>query len=113
MTSVSMSVSGRGAATLVSETKLFMCGSRPERPHVGETSSDGGGRRHGRAHQMRPAALSLPALEIAVRRGGATLAGAEPVVVHGDTHRAAGIPPFEAGGLKDAIEAFGLRLHAH
>ena len=61
---------------------------------------------------VRPAA-ALAALEVAVRGGGAALAGAELVGVHGEAHRAAGHPPLEAGLDQLLREPLRLGLGAH
>src|SRR5437879_3814293 len=62
---------------------------------------------------MRPAASSLPALEIAVRRRRTALAGAQHVIVHAEAHRAPRIAPLEPRLAKHLIEALllGLRLY--
>src|ERR1700687_3030206 len=64
---------------------------------------------------MRATAGALPALEVAVRRRRASLAGSEDVRVHAQAHRAPGVAPLEARVAEDAIEALalGLRLHEH
>lgn len=43
-------------------------------PDVNEVSFNGGGRGHGRADEMRAAAFSLPAFEIAIRSAGGPFA---------------------------------------
>ena len=45
--------------------------------------------------------------------GRAPLAGGELVGVHGQAHRAARLPPVEAGGGEDLVEALGLGLVLH
>src|SRR5690606_30296617 len=65
-------------------------------PDVHEMPVDGRSRRHLGTDQMGAAAPSLPALEIAVGRGGAPLAGHEDVRVHAEAHAAARFPPLEA-----------------
>src|SRR5437879_6058031 len=45
-----------------------------QRPDVGESTRDGGGRGHGRAHQMRARALALPSFEVPVGSRGHALA---------------------------------------
>src|SRR5271169_1947726 len=62
---------------------------------------------------MGATAAPLPALEIAVRGGGAALAGLELVGVHGKAHGTAGLAPFETGLEEDAIEPFFLGLMLH
>src|ERR1700730_7032639 len=104
MTSVSTSDSGSGAAMPVSETKLLMRGSCHERPHVCQTAGDSRRSRHHWAHQMRSPALSLAPFKVTVRRGGASLARVEPVVVHRHAHGTPGFSPLKTRGLKDAVE---------
>src|SRR2546428_14041447 len=62
---------------------------------------------------MRPPARALAALEVAVGGRGATLAGREPVRIHAEAHRAAGLAPLEAGIAEDAVEALALGLLLH
>src|SRR2546423_873264 len=62
---------------------------------------------------MGAALVALPALEIAVRRGSATLAGRELVRVHRETHRASRLAPVESRRLEDLVEPFGLGLLLH
>src|SRR4051794_24184290 len=54
---------------------------------------------------MSTPAPSLTTLEVAVRGGGTALAETEDIVVHAQTHGAAGITPFESGIDEDPIEA--------
>ena len=60
--------------------------------------------------RMRAAALALAALEVAVRRGGAALAGRELVGIHREAHRAAGLAPVESRGAEHLVEPFGFGL---
>src|SRR6185295_18858160 len=62
---------------------------------------------------MRAALVSLAAFEVAIRGRGTTLAGLQLVRIHAQTHGAAGLAPFEAGGDENLVEAFlfGLDLH--
>src|SRR5438552_10701634 len=64
---------------------------------------------------MRAAARALPALEVAVRRGGAPLARPQDVGIHAETHRAARVAPLESRVREDAVEplSFGVGLHTH
>src|SRR4051812_4446009 len=64
---------------------------------------------------MGAATAALSALEVAVGRGGAALAGREGVGVHPQAHRAAGVTPLEAGVAEDLVEALllGLLLDEH
>ncbi len=55
-------------------------------------------------------ASTLPALEVAIRCGGATLTGFEAIGIHGQAHRAARLTPFETGIAEDTVETFGLGL---
>src|SRR4051812_7537837 len=64
--------------------------SLPQLPYVRELAGDGGRRRHGRAHEVCPAAAALAAFEVAVGGRGAAFAGLELVGVHGEAHGAAG-----------------------
>src|SRR6185312_5300785 len=82
-------------------------------PHVDEVSGDGCRGRHRGRHQMRAALIALPALEIAVRSRGATLAWRQLVRIHRETHRAARLAPVEAGGLEDLVQPFGFGLRFH
>src|SRR3954469_15914967 len=67
--------------------------SARQAPDVDEMTGDRSGRRHGGADQVRAPAVTLAALEVAVGRGRAALARLEPVVVHGEAHRAARLAP--------------------
>jgi hypothetical protein len=78
--------------------------------NVHNVTGFGGRGRHLRAHQVGPAALALPALEVAVRRRGAPLTGLKYVRVHAQAHRAARLPPVEACVLEDPVQALVLRL---
>src|SRR3989442_14547136 len=91
---------------------LFHFSSAPL-PHVDEMAGDRGRRGHRRADEMRAAARALAAFEIAVGGRGATLARIEPIGIHAQAHRAAGLAPLEADVAKDAVQplALGLGLH--
>src|SRR5690348_326547 len=95
--SVSTLIIGSGAAIPSSVVNLSI-GSVPslQIAHIGQAAGDGGGGGHGRTHQVRPAALALAALEIAVRGRGTALARRQLVGIHGEAHRAAGFAPLEA-----------------
>src|SRR5258708_8681676 len=82
-------------------------------PDVDEVAGNRCRGSHHRAHQVRAAARALAALEIAVGGRGAALAGFQPVGIHAETHRAAGLAPLEAGVAEHAIEAFALGLFLH
>src|SRR5919199_126209 len=77
--------------------------------NVREVARDGGGGGHRRADEVRAPAAPLPALEVAVARGGATLAGPQDVGVHAEAHRAARLAPLEAGFAEDAVQPLGFR----
>ena len=69
---------------------------------------DGGGRGDGGRHQVGASAAALASLEVAVRGGGAALAGGELVGVHGQAHGAARLAPVEPCGAEHLVEALGL-----
>ena len=58
-------------------------------------------------------AAALTALEVAVGGRRAALARSELVGVHGQAHRAAGLPPLEAGRTEHLVEALRLGLVLH
>src|SRR4051794_3767592 len=66
-----------------------------------------------RRDQVRTPALALPALEVAVGRGGGALAGTERVRVHPQAHRAAGEAPLGARVGEDLVQTLGLGGLAH
>src|SRR5450631_3848459 len=113
MASVSTLARSSGATRPVRTRKACMIGALSQPTHVDEVAGDARRRRHGGTHQVRPPARSLAAFEVAIRRRGAALAGLEPILVHGQAHRAARLAPLESGGGENSIEAFalGLRLH--
>src|SRR5580704_16565820 len=105
--SVSMLSCTRGAATAVSSLNASI--STRQRAGVRDASGDCG-RRHRRwARQVRTRFRSLPALEIPVGRADHALPQPETFASCIKTHRAAGLAPFEAGGLEDEIQALLLR----
>ena len=69
--------------------------------------------RHRRRDEVGAALEALAALEVAVRGRGAALLRREPVGVHGEAHRAAGLAPVEARRDEDPVEPLGLGLHLH
>src|SRR6185312_7161474 len=77
---------------------------------VGEMAGERCGGGHRRTEEMRAAAGTLTALEVAVRGRGAALARREDVRVHAEAHRAACLAPLEAGGGEDAVETLFLGL---
>src|SRR5829696_976341 len=78
---------------------------------IHEPPGDRRRRRHRRRDEVGAALEALAALEIAVRGRGAALLRRQPVGVHGQAHRAAGLAPVEARGDEDAVEPLGLGLH--
>ena len=62
---------------------------------------------------MGAALEALAPLEIAVRGGGAALAGLQLVRVHGEAHRAARLTPQKAGLEENLVQAFRFRLLLH
>ena len=76
-------------------------------------AGDGGGGGDGGGDEVGAAAPALAALEVAVAGGRRPLARRELVGVHGQAHRAARLPPVEAGGGEDLVEALGLGLVLH
>src|SRR3954468_20866346 len=74
-----------------------------ETAHVRQLAGAGGGRCHGRAHQVGARAGALAADEVAVRGRGAALLRAHRVPVDGRAHGAAGVAPFEASFLEYAV----------
>src|SRR5689334_7795728 len=101
--SVSTFARSSGATTPVTIRNGSMSVPLPEPAHVDEMTSHCSGRGHRGTHEVRAAAGTLAAFEIAVRRGRATLAGFEPVVVHREAHRASGLAPFEARIAEDTV----------
>src|SRR5579875_500535 len=86
---------------------------REEPPDVGQAAGHRGRSRHGGAHQVRPRPAALASDEIPVGGRGAALARLDEIAVHGDAHRAARLPPFQARILEDAIEPLAFRLALH
>src|SRR4051812_2480112 len=76
----------------------------------GEGSADRGrgGDRH--RDEVRPAALALASLEVAVGGGRAAFTRLEGVGVHAQAHGAPGPTPLGAGVLEDRVQPFLLRL---
>ena len=95
-----------------SRRRSFAAAASPAQiaPHVDQPSFHRGGHRHDRTHEVRASALALPPFEIPIRRRGAALARTEDVVVHAETHGAAGIAPLEARLREDPIETLELGL---
>ena len=84
-----------------------------QRTNVGEAAGDGGGGGHGRAHQVGATGTTLTPLEVAVAGGGAALPRLQPVVVHGQTHGAAGQTPLKACLDEDLVQPLSLGLGLH
>lgn len=78
--------------------------------NIDEVTFDGRGDRHRRRHQMGSPARSLTAFKIAIAGGGATFTRLQDVGIHGQTHAASGLSPFESCFTKYAIKAFRFRL---
>ena len=70
---------------------------RDESRREGEVAGQRGGRGDRGRDEVGAAAAALAALEVAVAGRRAALAGGELVGVHGQAHRAAGVPPVEPG----------------
>src|SRR3954470_7479048 len=80
---------------------------------VDEAALDGGVVGHLGRDEVRAPPAPLPALEVAVRGGGAALARRQDVGVHPEAHRAARAAPLEARRLEDLAQALLLRLVLH
>src|SRR5579884_3375058 len=103
--SVSTSARSSGAAVpVITRTGCISAQLRRRREGAGNGRRGGDGRRH----QVRAAAASLAALEVAVAGRGAALARRHLVRVHAEEHRAAGGPPLEAGVAENAVQPLGL-----
>src|SRR5688572_26082333 len=96
--SVSMSSRSR-TVTAPSTTVIGSIGGSAPVADVDEMALNGGRGGHLRRDEVGAPAASLAALEVAVRRRGAALAGLEDVGVHAQAHRAAGAAPVEARRL--------------
>src|SRR5688500_12022625 len=108
MRSVSMSLP-RSGSPRPEAAWMRSIAMRCEVPDVDDFAGHGGGGNHGWTHQKRPSGgAPLPPLEIPVRGRGADLPAFELVLVHRQTHRAAGAAPFEAGLREHTIEPFAL-----
>src|SRR5580704_3858949 len=97
-----------GAATAVRTVKGCIDKTSRELPHVGQSAEYRGRSDHGGTHDVGERAAALAAFVIAVGGRRATLAGRNQFAVRAVAHRTSGVPPFEAGLDKNAIEPFGL-----
>src|SRR5450756_1515304 len=68
---------------------------------------------HGGTDEVSAASRALPAFEISIGRRSAALSGRELVVIHAETHRAAGFAPLKAGFLEYLVQPFAFRLRLH
>src|SRR3954454_17046459 len=84
--------------------------SASEAAHVDEVTGDRGCSSHRRTHQMRSAAGTLAAFEIAVRGGSAAFTRLQPIIVHREAHRAAGLAPLEAGAREELVQPLRFSL---
>ena len=109
----SVSTSERSSGTAVPWTIWTACMRAPSRVREGEVAGDGGGGGDGGGDEVGAPAPALAALEVAVAGGRRALAGGELVRVHGQAHRAARLPPVEAGGGEHLVEPLGLGLVLH
>src|SRR4029453_10039260 len=75
---------------------------------VGEPAGHRGGGGDLRRDQVGTPTAALPALEVAVGRGGRALARTERVRVHAQAHRAAGEPPLGARVEEHLVQSLGL-----
>src|SRR5690606_173733 len=94
---------------------LAGAGKRSEVFRRGQRAPHGCGGRHERGHEVGPAALALPAFEVAVRGGGAALTRLQLVRVHAEAHRATRLPPFGTRVDEDLVQALllGGLTHPH
>src|SRR3954469_21271301 len=74
------------------------------RSDIGQAAGNRRRRRHRWTYQMGTAAPSLSSLEVAVRGRGTALARTEEIVIHAETHGAAGISPLEACIDEDTVQ---------
>src|ERR1700730_13690321 len=95
ITSVSILVRMIGAAIALSLSKGFGI-SALHHPHVGDRAGNRGCRRTGRARQIGARPRPLAADEIAIGGGDRALTGCDGFAIRGQTHRTAGLAPFEA-----------------
>src|SRR6185295_9166066 len=77
-----------------------------QRADVHEMAGDSGSRRHNRTDQVRAAAFALTAFKIAIGSAGAAFPRKQKIVVHSQTHTAAGFPPFESSLTENFVQPF-------
>src|SRR3954449_8892667 len=107
------SVSTSARSMTVTPPRMVVIGSiGSPLPDVDEVAVHGGRRGHLGGHEGRAPAATLPALEVAVRRARAALAGVQRVLVHAEAHGAAGGAPLEARGEEHLVQALLLGLAA-
>src|SRR5258707_3130766 len=97
-----------GAATAVRTVNGCIEKPQLQLPHVGQPSEHRCRSDHGGTHDVGERAAALAAFVIAVGRRGTTFAWRDELAVRAVAHRAAGIPPLEAGRDKNTIEPFRL-----
>src|SRR6201981_1019978 len=81
--------------------------------YIREVPGDRRRSRHHRAHQMRPATASLPALEISIAGRGATLARLQDIGIHSQAHGTARFAPLKTRRPKTLGQHFLLRGVSH
>src|SRR5690554_2172205 len=89
------------------------CGSVHQFTDINEVAGYRSGGGHGRAHQVSPPTKALTTFEVPVRGRRTMLALPQLVGVHGQTHGATRITPFQARLDKDLVQTLLLRLRFH
>src|SRR5690554_800365 len=89
------------------------CGSVHQFTDINEVAGYRSGGGHGRAHQVSPPTKALTTFEVPVRGRRTMLAPPQLVGVHGQTHGATRITPFQARLDKDLVQTLLLRLRFH
>src|ERR1700733_11502026 len=77
---------------------------RHQGPDISQMSADRGGCDHRRRHDVRPRADALTPAKIPVGGRGAALAFGDLIAVDSDTHRTAGVGPFQSGVAELPVE---------
>src|SRR5262249_45390679 len=103
--SVSTLPRSSGATNPSRATNFSMSASHA--PYVHEVPLKGGRCSHRWTQEVSAAACALAAFEVAVRGRCAALARFQPVVVHREAHRAAGLTPFESRRGENLVETLG------